>query len=63
MSEQSSDSFVGVKPDWVWCDACGKKSDLNICPVTRPNTPNTLTELPDINQAMWQCVHCGAWWR
>lgn len=50
-----------VHTAWLYCDHCGKRSDLRTCPVQRPLLPNTFTPLRDLDRVQWQCEFCKVW--
>lgn len=48
----------------VRCEFCEKVSDLiDMKPdqIRYRRLPNTLTDLPDHNNATWLCKHCDCW--
>jgi len=42
-------------PEPLWCEACGKSTDLRVSEVCLSMLPNTLTPLKDHNSPRWKC--------
>lgn len=47
------------------CESCNKLTDVMSFKLNDdmryPVMPNTLTDLPDHNNVIWKCPHCGLW--